>query len=120
MATGVCHTDAYTLDGKRLWRINLGRNIRAGAHYTHFLAYDFDGDGKSEHPGYAGNYYINASNEMRPGVFGPNREPLVVGELAELRDLVGREAHGNDPDPHPRGSAVAPSVETIRLGRKPA
>lgn len=39
-----------------------------------------DGDGKSEHPGYAGKFYINASNEMRPGVFGPNREPLVVGD----------------------------------------
>lgn len=32
----------------RMWRINLGRNIRAGAHYTPFLVYDFDGDGKSE------------------------------------------------------------------------
>ncbi len=40
--------DAYELDGKQLWRINLGRNIRAGAHYTQFLVYDFDGDGKAE------------------------------------------------------------------------
>ena len=32
----------------RLWRIDLGRNIRAGAHYTQFLVYDFDGDGRSE------------------------------------------------------------------------
>ncbi len=31
-----------------LWRIDLGRNIRAGAHYTQFLVYDFDGDGRSE------------------------------------------------------------------------
>ena len=30
---------------RRLWRIDLGRNIRAGAHYTQFLVYDFDGDG---------------------------------------------------------------------------
>jgi rhamnogalacturonan endolyase len=40
--------DAYKLDGTRLWRINLGRNIRAGAHYTQFMVYDLDGDGKAE------------------------------------------------------------------------
>ncbi|GIP14966.1 rhamnogalacturonan endolyase YesW [Paenibacillus montaniterrae] len=46
--TGPVIIDAYRLDGTRLWRINLGRNIRAGAHYTQFLVYDFDGDGKAE------------------------------------------------------------------------
>ncbi len=40
--------DAYTLTGTRLWRVDLGQNIRAGAHYTQFLVYDFDGDGKAE------------------------------------------------------------------------
>ena len=40
--------DCYRLDGTRLWRINLGRNIRAGAHYTQFMVYDFDGDGRAE------------------------------------------------------------------------
>ncbi len=40
--------DAYKLDGTRLWRINMGRNIRAGAHYTQFMVYDLDGDGKAE------------------------------------------------------------------------
>ncbi|MEX2316159.1 MAG: rhamnogalacturonan lyase [Pirellulales bacterium] len=39
---------AYTLDGKRLWEINLGRNIREGAHYTQFMVYDLDGDGRAE------------------------------------------------------------------------
>jgi hypothetical protein len=34
--------------GTRLWRINLGPNIRAGAHYTQFIVYDLDGDGKAE------------------------------------------------------------------------
>lgn len=46
--TGPVIVDAYTLEGKRLWRIDLGRNIRAGAHYTQFLVYDFDGDGRAE------------------------------------------------------------------------
>lgn len=40
--------DCYKLDGTKLWRIDLGRNIRAGSHYTQFLVYDFDGDGKAE------------------------------------------------------------------------
>ena len=40
--------DAYRLDGTRLWRIDLGRNIRAGAHYTQFIVYDLDGDGSAE------------------------------------------------------------------------
>ncbi|MBD3921761.1 hypothetical protein H8B09_23565 [Paenibacillus sp. PR3] len=46
--TGKAYIDAYKLDGTRMWRIDLGVNIRAGAHYTQFLVYDFDGDGKSE------------------------------------------------------------------------
>ena len=46
--TGNVYLDAYRLDGTFLWRIDLGRNIRAGAHYTQFLVYDFDGDGKAE------------------------------------------------------------------------
>lgn len=46
--TGNTLVDAYKLDGTRLWRIDLGRNIRAGAHYTTMVAYDFDGDGKAE------------------------------------------------------------------------
>lgn len=46
--TGNVYVDAYKMDGTRLWRIDLGRNIRAGAHYTQVLAYDFDGDGKAE------------------------------------------------------------------------
>jgi rhamnogalacturonan endolyase len=46
--TGPVILDAYKLDGTRLWRINLGKNIRAGAHYTQFMAYDLDGDGRAE------------------------------------------------------------------------
>ena len=46
--TSNVYIDAYKLNGKRLWRIDLGKNIRAGAHYTQFIAYDFNGDGKAE------------------------------------------------------------------------
>lgn len=40
--------DGYTLEGEKLWRIDLGKNIRAGAHYTQFMVYDLDGDGIAE------------------------------------------------------------------------
>jgi len=39
---------AYKLDGTLLWTINLGKNIREGAHYTQFMVYDLDGDGIAE------------------------------------------------------------------------
>ncbi len=39
---------AYKLDGTLLWAIHLGKNIREGAHYTQFMVYDLDGDGKAE------------------------------------------------------------------------
>ncbi|MCU4162937.1 rhamnogalacturonan lyase [Carboxylicivirga caseinilyticus] len=49
---GVCNggpiIEAYKLDGTFLWRVDLGINIRQGAHYTQMMVYDFDGDGKAE------------------------------------------------------------------------
>lgn len=55
--TGNVYLDCYKVDwaaggaqitGKKLWRIDLGVNIRAGAHYTQFMVYDFDKDGRAE------------------------------------------------------------------------
>ncbi|MEV4580296.1 carbohydrate-binding protein [Nonomuraea jabiensis] len=46
--TSNVYIDAYRINGQRLWRIDLGRNIRAGAHYTQFQVYDYDGDGRAE------------------------------------------------------------------------
>ena len=46
--TGPVYIDTYRADGTLLHRLDLGVNIRAGAHYTQFLVYDFDGDGRSE------------------------------------------------------------------------
>ncbi|MCX7714976.1 MAG: bacterial Ig-like domain-containing protein [Clostridia bacterium] len=69
--TGNVLLDAYKLNGTKLWRIDLGKNIRSGAHYTQFLVYDFDLDGKAEvtcktAPGSkdgAGNYVTLASSD---------------------------------------------------------
>lgn len=46
--TGNTIIDAYKLNGKLLWRIDLGKNIRSGAAYIQFMVYDYDGDGKAE------------------------------------------------------------------------
>ncbi len=46
--TDKVYLDCYELDGTQRWRIDLGYNIRAGAHYTQFLVGDYDGDGKAE------------------------------------------------------------------------
>jgi hypothetical protein len=46
--TSDVYIDGYTLAGKKLFRIDLGPNIRAGAHYTQMSVADFDGDGKAE------------------------------------------------------------------------
>jgi rhamnogalacturonan endolyase len=46
--TGTPVFDAYEMDGTHLWRINLGINIREGEHYTQFMVYDLDGDGRAE------------------------------------------------------------------------
>lgn len=55
--TGNVYLDCYKVDWtaggsgttpEKLWRVDLGVNIRAGAHYTQFMVYDFDGDGRAE------------------------------------------------------------------------
>lgn len=46
--TGNCYIDCYKLDGRLLWRLDMGVNIRSGAHYTEFVVFDFNGDGKAE------------------------------------------------------------------------
>lgn len=46
--TGTTFLDAYEMDGTRMWRIDMGRNIRSGAHYTQFMVYDLNGDGVAE------------------------------------------------------------------------
>jgi rhamnogalacturonan endolyase len=46
--TGQPKLEAYKLNGAFMWRIDLGKNIRCGAHYTQFMVYDLDGNGKAE------------------------------------------------------------------------
>lgn len=67
--TGEVLLDAYRLSGEQLWRISLGPNIRAGAHYTQFLVYDFDGDG-----------YAEVALRTAPGTIDGRGKPVLLGE----------------------------------------
>ncbi|MDE6334076.1 MAG: Por secretion system protein [Muribaculaceae bacterium] len=67
--TGNVFIDCYTLDGDKLWRIDLGRNIRAGAHYTQFMVYDFDGDGCAE-----------MACKTAPGTIDGQGKPVLMGK----------------------------------------
>lgn len=78
------------MDGKQLWRVNLGRNIRAGAHYTQFMVYDLDGDGKAEVVARTsdgtvdgkGKVIGNAKADYRePGVFDKRRTNSPVRDV---------------------------------------
>ncbi len=98
--TGNVYIDCYTLEGKQLWRIDLGKNIRAGAHYTQFLVADFDCDGKAEMTcktadgtvdgtgkviGDASKDYRNSSGYI---LSGPEYYTLFDGETGKALDTV--------------------------------
>ncbi|YCI97627.1 rhamnogalacturonan lyase [Arthrobacter sp. R3-55] len=101
--TGNVYVDAYKLDGTKLWRIDLGRNIRAGAHYTQVLAYDFDGDGKAEVSlktadgtrDAAGTVIGNADADFRNAagyvLSGPEFLTVFKGETGTIMDTVAYE-----------------------------
>ncbi|MDE6291721.1 MAG: rhamnogalacturonan lyase, partial [Muribaculaceae bacterium] len=80
--TGPVLLDCYKLDGTRLWRINLGDNIRAGAHYTQFMVYDLDGDGCAEVVCKTADGTIDGTNR------------LIGDHKADWRNMKGRVIAG--------------------------
>ncbi|MCD8390496.1 MAG: Ig-like domain-containing protein [Firmicutes bacterium] len=78
--TGNVYIDAYELDPNNdsyMWRIDLGQNVTAGAHYTQVIVYDFDGDGKSE-----------IAMKPAPGTIdGQGNYVSVVGDTDEIRNV---------------------------------
>lgn len=58
--TGPTIFDCYRLDGTLLWRVDMGINIRSGAHYVPFIFYDLDGDGRAE-------FIVRTSDGTRDG-----------------------------------------------------
>lgn len=80
--TGPTYLDCYKLDGTKLWRINLGENIRSGAHYTQFMVYDLDGDGCAEVVCKTADGTIDGTNK------------LIGDAKADWRNMKGRVIAG--------------------------
>lgn len=84
--TGNTLIDCYKLDGTKLWRIDLGINIRSGNHYTQFMVYDFDGDGKAE-----------LICKTAPGTVDGTGKNVIMGSdnpAADYRNSVGTPLSG--------------------------
>ena len=103
------YIDCVRLDGTRLWRIDLGYNIRAGAHYTQFFVADFDLDGKAEMTCKTadgtkdgkGNVIGDGSKNYRDGngfiYSGPEYYTLFDGATGEALDTIDYEPGRGDP-----------------------
>ena len=75
-----------SVNRKLLWRINMGINIRSGAHYVPFIFYDLDGDGRSE-------FIVRTSDGTRDGV------GKVIGDsLADYRHQAQADAKNPTPE----------------------
>ena len=94
--TGEVYIDCYRMNGEQLWRINLGKNIRAGAHYTQFMVYDLDGDGKAEVVMRTADGTIDSKGKVigdanadyrEEGTFDPSRNQI----MKQGRILKGKE-----------------------------
>lgn len=84
--TGNVLIDAYKMDGTKLWRIDLGKNIRAGAHYTQLMIFDLDGDGKAE-----------VACKTAPGTIDGKGKAVLMGtdsKDADYRDSKGHIIKG--------------------------
>jgi len=96
--TGPTLFDCYRLNGLRLWRINMGRNIRSGAHYVPFIVYDLDGDGKAEMMVKTadgtvdgrGRVIGDAEADYRHGVAEALANPIDTAALNRMRREMGR------------------------------
>ena len=94
--TGEVYIDCYRMDGKQLWRVNLGRNIRAGAHYTQFMVYDLDGDGKAEVVVRTSDGTVDGKGKVIGNAKADYREPGVFDKKKNKLTRQGRILEGNE------------------------
>ena len=84
--TGNTLFDCYRLDGTLLWRIDMGVNIRSGAHYVPFIVYDLDGDGRAE-------FMVRTADGTRDG-----RGRVLGDSLADYRHRPAADAQTPTPE----------------------
>ena len=93
--TGNVFFDCYRLNGEKLWRIDLGHNVRAGAHYTQFMVFDLDGDGRAEVVMKTSDGTINGKGKVIGDADADYREKGVPGKgktpVNQGRILTGNE-----------------------------
>ena len=94
--TGNVLVDCYRLTGEKLWRIDLGRNIRAGAHYTQFMVFDLDGDGKAEVVMKTSDGTVDGKGRVIGEARADYREKGIFGENGRTPRLQGRIMKGNE------------------------
>lgn len=94
--TGNVLVDCYRLTGEKLWRIDLGRNIRAGAHYTQFMVFDLDGDGKAEVVMKTSDGTMDGKGRVIGEARADYREKGIFGENGRTPRLQGRIMKGNE------------------------
>ena len=80
---------AYKLDGTLLWTINLGKNIREGAHYTQFMVYDLDGDGRAEVACKTADGTVDGKGKVIGDANADYRMP--EGSVVKVRNRSGQE-----------------------------
>lgn len=87
--TGNVLFDCYRLNGERMWRIDLGPNIRAGAHYTQFMVFDLDGDNRAEVVMRTSDGTVDGIGKI---VGDPFADYRFVGDTAALRKNMEKQA----------------------------
>lgn len=109
----------YKLDGTFLWQINLGKNIREGAHYTQFMVYDLDGDGKAE----VAMKTANGSMDAKGNVIGDStkdyrneRGYILAGPeyLTVFNGLTGEAITTVNYDPPRYPTSLTPTTEELK------
>lgn len=94
--TGEVLFDCYRMNGEHLWRINLGKNIRAGAHYTQFMVYDLDSDGKAEVVMRTSDGTVDGKGKVIGNAKADYREPGVFDKKKKKLTRQGRILEGNE------------------------
>ncbi|MDD4821929.1 MAG: rhamnogalacturonan lyase [Bacteroidales bacterium] len=103
--TGATLYDCYRLTGEKLWRINIGHNIRAGAHYEQFVVFDLDGDNRAEVVMRTADGTIDGKGNVIGDATVDNREEtgrILTGKeyLTVFNGLTGEAMQSTDYIPH--------------------
>ena len=94
--TGPVIFDCYKLNGKQLWRINLGKNVRSGAHYNPFMVFDLDGDNKAEIVMKTSDGTVDGTGKVIGDAEADYREPGTLDPKKNTIFNQGRILKGNE------------------------